>query len=786
MAMNMRINKFSLIVFSTLLLTGLQSVWPNPLTFGKPAVVAQTPDARKAEADRLLQQGIEQYQTSQFEAALKSWSQALIIYREIKNRKGESQSLGNLGAAYDALGNYGLAIDYQQQRLAIARSIKDRLGESQSLGNLGAAYDALGNYALAIDYQQQRLAIARSIKDRLGESQSLGNLGLAYDSLGKYALAIDYHQQSLAIKREIKDRLGESQSLGNLGLAYDSLGKYALAIDYHQQSLAIAREIKDRLGESQSLGNLGNAYYSLGKYALAIDYYQQRLAIAREIKDLNGEGTALNNLGSALYKSGKLAEAEKILRTGIERWESLRELLGKNDSYKVSIFEQQARTYRTLQQVLIAQNKTSLALEISERGRSRAFVELLTSRLVQKTTGQTLEPTVVKPTLSLLQQIAKQQNATLVEYSINYDEFKIQGKRKTQESEIYIWVIKPTGEIHYRKSDLKPLWQKENTTLAELVTTSRNSIGARGTAFRGSINVTYNPDAPKATFKLKRLHELLINPIADLLPLNPSDRLIFIPQSSLFLVPFPALQDANGKYLVEKHTILTAPSIQVLDLTHRLRLGSGGEAIVVGNPKMPSIPPHPGDKPQQLASLPGAEKEVMAISPLLNTKAIIGSMATKASVVQQMSRARIIHLATHGIFDEIQGLGSAIALAPDSSPPKPGEINGLLTAEEILDLKLQAELVVLSACDTGRGKITGDGVIGLSRSLISAGVPSVMVSLWSIPDSPTAELMSQFYTNLQQRHMDKAQALRQAMLTTMKTHPNPVDWAAFTLIGESE
>ena len=139
-------------------------------------------------------------------------------------------------------------------------------------------------------------------------------------------------------------------------------------------------------------------------------------------------------------------------------------------------------------------------------------------------------------------------------------------------------------------------------------------------------------------------------------------------------------------------------------------------------------------------------------------------------------------------MSQLKGLGSAIALAPDASfsASRPGEINGLLTAEEILGMKLQAELVVLSACDTGRGKITGDGVIGLSRSLISAGVPSVMVSLWSVPDSPTAELMSQFYINLKERRMDKAQALRQAMLTTMKTHPSPRDWAAFTLIGESE
>ncbi|MFM6312178.1 MAG: CHAT domain-containing protein, partial [Dolichospermum sp.] len=103
-----------------------------------------------------------------------------------------------------------------------------------------------------------------------------------------------------------------------------------------------------------------------------------------------------------------------------------------------------------------------------------------------------------------------------------------------------------------------------------------------------------------------------------------------------------------------------------------------------------------------------------------------------------MPKARIIHLATHGLLDNVRGLGSAIALAPSSND------NGLLTAEEILNMNLNAELVVLSACDTGRGRLTGDGVIGLSRSFISAGVSSVIVSLWAIPDSPTAGLMTEF------------------------------------------
>jgi CHAT domain-containing protein len=120
-----------------------------------------------------------------------------------------------------------------------------------------------------------------------------------------------------------------------------------------------------------------------------------------------------------------------------------------------------------------------------------------------------------------------------------------------------------------------------------------------------------------------------------------------------------------------------------------------------------------------------------------------------------------------------------VALAPS------GQDNGLLTSGEIFDLKLNVDLVVLSACDTGRGEITGDGVMGLSRSLIAAGAPSVVVSLWAVNDRSTSLLMSDFYRQLQ-TNPNKAQALRQSMLTTMKQYPNPSDWAAFTLVGESD
>ncbi|MEG4249064.1 CHAT domain-containing protein [Microcoleus sp. Pol10D4] len=776
-------------------------------------VIARSIKDRKGEGAALGNLGAAYEDLGDYSKAIEYGQQSLVIARETKNRQNEGRVLGNLGSAYNSLDNYGKAIEYAQQQLVIAREIKDHKSEGVALGNLGIAYNSLGNYGKGIEYAQQSLAIAREIKDRKNEGSALSTLGIAYLSLGDYPKAIDYTQQSLAIARDLKDRKSEGRALGNLGTAYTWVGNYAKAIEYAQQQLAIAREtknrksegsalggleaayiylgnsakaieyaqqhlviareIKDRSSEGLALGNLGTAYTHLGNYAKAIEYIQQSLVIAREIKDRSSEGLAFNNLGTAFLEAGNLTEAEKMLVNGIQVWESMRQMLGSNDANKVSIFEEQDRTYRTLQRVRVAQNNPIAALEIAERGRARAFVDLLTQRLSSGSTNPVITPA---PNQDQIRQIAKAQNATLVQYSIVYKDFQIQGKPVGRESALYIWVIQPTGEITFRQVDLKPLWQKHSASLASLIVGNQEFLAVRSRSSFGSTQP--QPDLPT-------LHQLLIDPIASLLPKDPKAHVIFIPQDSLFQVPFGALQDANGTYLIEKHTILTAPSIQVLDLTRQQRQKllqkpvNSSRALVLGNPTMPSVSSYLGAPKQQLSPLPGAEAEARAIAPLLNTQAILGAQATKAAIVQKMPQASIIHLATHGLLDDVRGLGSAIAMAPSGSD------DGLLTAEEIFDMKLQASLVVLSACNTGEGRITGDGVIGLSRALISAGVPSVIVSLWAVPDAPTSELMQSFYQNLQ-NNPDKAQALRQAMLTTMKTHPQPRNWAAFTLIGEAE
>jgi CHAT domain-containing protein/Flp pilus assembly protein TadD len=748
------------------------------------------PSSKQKVADTFLQQGIQQYGEGKLETAFQSWQKADSLYQEIQDVWGKTVVVNYLqllskecveqaSQQFYQENKYESALNSWQLCLKIARTLQSPYAEITIINEIGFAYLLFGNAEKGIEYLEQGLPLAKKLEDRSFEGRILGDLSTAYLGQENYKKAIDYAQQSLLIAQHFKDNQGEWLSLNKLGLIYFLLADNVKAIDYFEQSLLVAQKTQDLYGIASALEGLREVYSEINNYEKAREYGQQTLQVARQIKESVALSFATGGLGVVLFKSGNPSEAEKLLYEAINISE-LRRKGFSSDAYKVSFFDTQISLfYEFLQEVLIAQNKTDAALEVAERGRSRAFVELLAARISSHANKQY---SILTPEIQEIREIAKRQNATLVEYSIIHGD-KIKNQENKKESELFIWVVKPTGEIEFRRVDLKPILWQQNISLEQLLTSSRASFGVRE---RGSSLEVVPLNSSEAENQLKQLHKILIAPIADLLPSDPNAHVIFMPQGELFLVPFPALQDANGKYLIEKHTILTAPAIQVLDLTQKQRVkvqqANPKGLVVVGNPTMPKVTIKIGEPPEQLNPLPAAENEAITIAKLLNTKALTGNQATKKAILSQLPQARIIHLATHGLLDDFKGLGvpGAIALAPS------GNDNGLLTADEILNLKLNAELVVLSACDTGRGRITGDGVIGLSRSLITAGVPSIIVSLWSVPDAPTASLMTEFYRNWQEKKLDKAQALRQAMLTTMKNHPNPKDWAAFTLIGEAE
>lgn len=293
-------------LLATLIALSLVPIANFPLTA---VAQAQTREDRKAEGDRLLQQGIKQYRTEQHEAALQSLRQALAIYRAIQDRNKEAYVLMNLGNAYQALPQYEKAIAYYEQARPIFQQVKDQEGEAYLLFNLGLAYKYLSQNEKAISYFEQAATIFRQLNNQDSEADSLMNLGYMYDSLSQYEKAITYYEQARSIYQQLKNRKKETTALIDLGNAYNSISQYEKALNYYEQSLVIAREIKNRWDEEAALGSLGRTYTYLGNYARALDYQEQSLVIARELNNRDKEESSLGNLGIIYLALGNYTKA---------------------------------------------------------------------------------------------------------------------------------------------------------------------------------------------------------------------------------------------------------------------------------------------------------------------------------------------------------------------------------------------------------------------------------------------------------------------------------------------
>ena len=832
----------------------------NPLVEKKCPVTPATVCLFSNDALDVFAQAEQAYQQGNFEEALVTFAQAREVYQESGDRRKEADSLNRMGDIYSQLSEYAKSITIRRQALTIRQSLQDLPGIGESLTSLADSYEKLGQYPQARSALQAALenmkeqeqggiplegGLYELPKDR---GELYNGLARVQNKMGEYQEALKSAQTALKYYNLLPDGYeGKDFGLGNtfdrMGITYGYLGQVQEAQSFLNRALELGEQRGDRAVIANSLTHLGEVASSQGEMPTALDYYRQALEIRKQIGDRAGSGIILNQIGALYISQDDYRSAIPPLQEAITLWESLRP--GLRDRDKVSLFETQVTTYEQLQQALIAEEQAEAALEIAEQSRARAFVELLAARLSGKP-SETFD-TPNPPTLAEIRRIAQEQQATLVQYSIVGET-------------LYIWVIKPNGLIELRSQNLEDLGitledAAERTRVAAVTGRSRGiQQGVNQWVQATRSGVQENETEPstdtqkrRINRRLKKSYELLIEPIVDLLPRDPQERIIFIPHGSLFLVPFPALQDQQGVYLIEKHTVLTAPSIQVLglarqrarqlasNLSEALVIGNPkmpslaesleaepeplaslliekhtvltapsiqvlglarqrarqlasnlSEALVIGNPKMPSLAESLEAEPEPLASLPGAEAEAIVIADLLGTEARIGAEATEPNITEQMERASLIHLATHGLLDELEVLGfrtpGALALTPTGNTRA---TDGWLTSEEILDLNLNAQLVVLSACNTGRGEITGDGIIGLSRSLIAAGTPSVLVSLWAVPDAPTSELMQTFYRELPTTN-NRATALRQAMLTTMETFPNPQAWAGFTLVGDGQ
>jgi len=435
------------------------------------------------------------------------------------------------------------------------------------------------------------------------------------------------------------------------------------------------------------------------------------------------------------------------------------------DRGKVEALEKIQPFFRDLILFLVEEKQAREALAISEISRSRALADLLAGKdkirqgleNVRARLGADALPSPVAvspPGLKTILDLVQQRGSTTIEYFLT-------------DRQLLLWVISPDREVRIesRPVDRKAL----RTSIDEL----RNLLAGRAVA-----------DPQRTRELLRSLYSLLIAPVLDHLPSSPEEVLTLIPHQELFGVPFAALQDEKGAPLIARYPLTYGTSIATLGQMHKNRealpAGAAPRLLALINPQ----PLAAGSRGQVLPPLDRVESQFSAIAdffPEDNRLVLKGSQATEKALMARTPGPSVLHLVTHGEFVEDDPLSSYIALAADGGPG-----DGLLRVPEVFHLDLPAELVVLWACETGRGGISADGVEGLSRGFLWAGAASLLLSLWEIPEQESLIQMYGFHDFWLRQGLSKARALQKAQIEQSRLYPDqPGLWAGFVLYGEA-
>jgi CHAT domain-containing protein/tetratricopeptide (TPR) repeat protein len=731
-------------------------------------------------------------------------------------------SLNNLALLYDSQGKYAAAEPLFLRALAIREKVwgKDHPTTAIGLNNLALLYDSQGKYRAAEPLYLRALAIKEKVlgKDHPTTALSLNNLAAVYDSQGKYRAAEPLYLRALAIEEKVlgKDHPTTALSLNNLAAVYESQGKYGAAEPLYLRALAINEKVlgKDHPTTATSLENLAHLYTSQGKYEAATEFMQLGLEVEEKNLARNlvygSESTKQSYLAtlsssvdasvSLAFKSENSSAANRLaLNTVLRRKGRVLETLAGS----IGILRQQLKKQPQVQSLLdLWQSNIQVEVALSQKDLSND-TNRANYQTAQKTRQQSEAElgaksiefrTVVKSvTIAEIQQ-QKQipSNAALVEIVA----YKPLVNSKAIEKGLFggqryaAAVIRSTGE---------PQWIDLGT---------RASIDKTIAEFR----VHLTNSATDSNFQRNTVARTLYNQVVQPLTkyLGTSEHLLLSPDGALNSIPFEALKDEENKYLIERYQFSYLTSGRDLRI-FPIAPTSNRSPVVFADidydransvaTKIPlSIYRSPDLSSRTFTRLETTIEAQQITTTFPNTKVFSKQAATKAAL-QQVDAPFILHLATHGFFLNAPTVGAAsqsenrtqqadnpllrsgLVLA-GANQHQHGE--GIITAQEVTALNLHGtQLVVLSACQTGLGDISiGEGIYGLRRALVMSGSQSQVLSLWSVKNDATTELMRIFYQNLQ-RKMPRHEALRQAQLALMRSanYQNPHYWAAFIPSG---
>jgi len=754
---------------------------------------------------------------AEWQKALEFYTQALTVFKAMSSDGNAAITLNNIATAYTESGEHRKALDYLEQSLPILIAGRernpDRKSEAYALLNMGRVCKRLNENKKALDYYKQALAIQRETGNRAHEAETLDEMGALAAAEGDYEKALDLHKQAIEIQHTVGNQRREALAITNLGEVYNLLGQPEKAVEQFSKALTIFRGMGDLVYAAVALEGLARAEQKRGSLADARKYIEQSLAIRETVRSRSGSLQLRASYRATVEQAYEFyidvlmqqkLQAEALQASERGRARSLLEHLSEaridiRQGVDPALIEKE----RDLTLVLNAKAQREMQLK-ARKGSGEEIATLQREISVLEDEYQQVQAGIRKssPQYSALTQpqpldvkgIQRQldPNTVLLEYSLG-------------EQRSYMWVVTPDS--------LKTYELPKREEIENVVRRVNGSLAARSvTAFESPAQRRARIARADAEFE-KAASELSLMILAPASAEFGKKRLVVVADGALQYVPFAALSAVPNRPLIVDHELVSLPSasafaVQRQNLANRpfapetvaviadpvfstndARLNP--RAAVKESAATRIIEHGPGGPGGQLSipRLPFTRWEadqILAVSPAGSTLKAVGFNANRAVAGNgELSKYRYVHFATHGYVDTTRAGFSAIVLSMFDKDGKPQD--GFLRTHDIYNLKLPAELIVLSACETGLGKeVTGEGLEGLTRAFMYAGARRVVVSLWNVNDKATASLMQRLYTEMLRNNKTPAAALRAAQIEMLRTRQwqSPYFWAPFVMQGE--
>jgi CHAT domain-containing protein len=756
------------------------------------------------------------------------WQKATDLYREalpLAQAAGDARRQGlilhSLGVA-NWLTNPEGAIDYFQQALPIRRSAADRAGEAQTLSELAGQYNAMGRLPEAIRYAGDALALQRTLNDRRGQARALRTLGLARAKLGETAEAAKQLDEALTINRSLQDRRSESLALYAMGFTHARAGQTKLARDAYHQAAAIAEQLGDSDTLANALRGSARANRDLGDLAAARSDTERALELVEKVRSNVGGDEARSSYFSSTLETFELYidvlmsqkdSAAALAASERSRARSLLEMLAASGrDIREGVDPELVEREREVANLLNAKGTrllplmgrdTPLASALKQEVRALENQQQEILQAIRKASPRYAALTQPEPlTLKQIQEQVLDADSLLLEYSL--------GEKRS-----YLWAV-TRDAIHAFELPARDRIESQVSEVATLLTARSATPRMESDADRLRRIAQADAKLPAAA---RQLSDMLLAPAAAVLA---GKRLVVVPDGALQRVPFAMLPlPGRAEPLVTAHEIVMLPSASALAVLRteiagrkpapKLLAVFADPVFDLSDPRVGAAPsatpaaPTSADSTRLLQHIAGDNgvatatlkiprlpftaleaDQILSIGRDPSNLRAVGLQATRAAASgEQLSQYRYLHFATHGYLDTERPSLSALLLSQVDAQRQPQD--GFLRVTDIYNSRLSADLVVLSACQTGLGKeVRGEGLMGLTRAFLYAGAPRVVVSLWNVNDRATADLMTTLYRAMLQKGRTPAAALREAQLSlrSHKSYQSPYFWAAFVQHGE--